>query len=172
MTLNALTTANEVFLPLQPHFLALHGLSKLLRTIELVGKRLNPELTLSNVIYCMFDTGTRLANEVVDDVEMFFEDAREANSIWANAGSFDTRIRRNIRLAEAPSHGESIFQYSPDSNGAQDYRSLAAEVMQQSLPEEELEPYGHQPADDFLPAQTSSYQPQSIHEAFIENDFR
>ena len=172
LTLNALTTANEVFLPLQPHFLALHGLSKLLRTIELVGKRLNPELTLSNVIYCMFDTGTRLANEVVDDVEMFFEDAREANSIWANAGSFDTRIRRNIRLAEAPSHGESIFQYSPDSNGAQDYRSLAAEVMQQSLPEEELEPYGHQPADDFLPAQTSSYQPQSIHEAFIENDFR
>ena len=172
LTLNALTTANEVFLPLQPHFLALHGLSKLLRTIELVGKRLNPELTLSNVIYCMFDTGTRLANEVVDDVEMFFEDAREANSIWANAGSFDTRIRRNIRLAEAPSHGESIFQYSPDSNGAQDYRSLAAEVMQQSLPEEELEPYGHQPADDFLPAQTASYQPQSIHEAFIENDFR
>jgi len=172
LTLNALTTANEVFLPLQPHFLALHGLSKLLRTIELVGKRLNPELTLSNVIYCMFDTGTRLANEVVDDVEMFFEDAREANSIWANAGSFDTRIRRNIRLAEAPSHGESIFQYSPDSNGAQDYRSLAAEVMQQSLSEEELEPYGHQPADDFLPAQTSSYQPQSIHEAFIENDFR
>ena len=174
LTLNALTTANEVFLPLQPHFLALHGLSKLLRTIELVGKRLNPELTLSNVIYCMFDTGTRLANEVVDDVEMFFEDAREANSIWANAGSFDTRIRRNIRLAEAPSHGESIFQYSPDSNGAQDYRSLAAEVMQQSLPEleEELEPYGHQLSDDFLPAHSSSYQPQSSHEAFIENDYR
>ena len=174
LTLNALTTANEVFLPLQPHFLALHGLSKLLRTIELVGKRLNPELTLSNVIYCMFDTGTRLANEVVDDVELFFEDAREANSIWAGAGSFDTRIRRNIRLAEAPSHGESIFQYSPDSNGAQDYRSLAAEVMQQSLPEleEELEPYSHQPSDDFLPAHSSSYQPRSIHEAFIENDYR
>ena len=174
LTLNALTTANEVFLPLQPHFLALHGLSKLLRTIELVGKRLNPELTLSNVIYCMFDTGTRLANEVVDDVEMFFEDAREANSIWASANSFDTRIRRNIRLAEAPSHGESIFQYSPDSNGAQDYRSLAAEVMQQSLPEleEELEPYSHEPADDFLPAQATNYQPQSIHEAFIENDYR
>ena len=174
LTLNALTTANEVFLPLQPHFLALHGLSKLLRTIELVGKRLNPELTLSNVIYCMFDTGTRLANEVVDDVEMFFEDARKANSIWASAGSFDTRIRRNIRLAEAPSHGESIFQYSPDSNGAQDYRSLAAEVMQQSLPEleEELDPYGQQRVDDFLPAHSSNYQPQSIHEAFIENDFR
>lgn len=174
LTLNALTTANEVFLPLQPHFLALHGLSKLLRTIELVGKRLNPELTLSNVIYCMFDTGTRLANEVVDDVEMFFVDQREANSIWANAGSFDTRIRRNIRLAEAPSHGESIFQYSPDSNGAQDYRSLAAEVMQQSLPEmeEELGHYQHESADEFLPAQSFDYHPQSIHEAFIENDLR
>ena len=174
LTLNALTTANEVFLPLQPHFLALHGLSKLLRTIELVGKRLNPALTLSNVIYCMFDTGTRLANEVVDDVEFFFEEQREANSIWAGAGSFDTRIRRNIRLAEAPSHGESIFQYSPDSNGAQDYRSLAAEVMQQSLPEvEDVEQVeSHEQPDGYLPPQSYDYQPQSVHEAFIENDFR
>ena len=170
LTLNALTTANEVFLPLQPHFLALHGLSKLLRTIELVGRRLNPDLTLSNVIYCMFDTGTRLANEVVDDVEFFFQEQREADSIWSGAGSFDTRIRRNIRLAEAPSHGESIFKYSPDSNGAQDYRSLAAEVMQQSLPEVEDTPEHFEPADEFLPPQT--YQPQSVHEAFIENDFR
>jgi len=88
LTLNALTTANEVFLPLQPHFLALHGLSKLLRTIELVGKRLNPELTLSNVIYCMFDTGTRLANEVVDDVEMFFEDAMPAASTLGSVATF------------------------------------------------------------------------------------
>lgn len=133
LTLNALTTANEVFLPLQPHFLALHGLSKLLRTIELVARRLNSALSLSSVIYCMFDTGTRLANEVVDDVEIFFEEQRQSNSIWANARSFDTRIRRNIRLAEAPSYGQSIFQYSPDSNGAQDYRSLAAEVLQQGL---------------------------------------
>lgn len=132
LTLNALTTATEVFLPLQPHFLALHGLSKLLRTIELVARRLNDRLTLSSVIYCMFDTGTRLANEVVDDVEIFFEEQRASNSIWSQARSFDTRIRRNIRLAEAPSYGQSIFQYSPDSNGAQDYRSLAAEVMQQT----------------------------------------
>jgi len=132
LTLNALTTATEVFLPLQPHFLALHGLSKLLRTIELVAKRLNPALKLSSVIYCMFDTGTRLANEVVEDVEVFFEEQRNTNSIWSEAYSFDTRIRRNIRLAEAPSYGQSIFQYSNDSNGAQDYRSLAQEVMMQT----------------------------------------
>lgn len=132
LTLNALTTATEVFLPLQPHFLALHGLSKLLRTIALVSRRLNSALTLSSVIYCMFDTGTRLANEVVEDVELFFEEQRDTNSVWADAYSFDTRIRRNIRLAEAPSYGQSIFQYSNDSNGAQDYRSLAEEVMQQT----------------------------------------
>lgn len=137
LTLNALTTANEVFLPLQPHFLALHGLSKLLRTIELVGRRLNAGLKLSSVVYCMFDTGTRLANEVVEDVEIFFEEQRKTNSIWSHAYSFDTRIRRNIRLAEAPSYGQSIFQYSPDSNGAQDYRSLAEEVLQQTRAMEE-----------------------------------
>lgn len=132
LTLNALTTVDEVFLPLQPHFLALHGLSKLLRTIELVGRRLNPVLKLTSVVYCMFDSGTRLANEVVEDVELFFEDQRLTDSIWSNAYSFDTRIRRNIRLAEAPSYGQSIFQYSNDSNGAQDYRSLAQEVIQQT----------------------------------------
>lgn len=132
LTLNALTTASEVFLPLQPHFLALHGLSKLLRTIELVSRRLNSGLRLSSVVYCLFDSGTRLANEVVDDVEEFFQQQRQAASIWSQVCSFDTRIRRNIRLAEAPSYGQSIFQYSPDSNGAQDYRSLAAEVLQQT----------------------------------------
>lgn len=153
LTLNALTTADEVFLPLQPHFLALHGLSKLLRTIELVARRLNAKLRLSNVIYCMFDTGTRLANEVVNDVEVYFEHQRQTeNSIWSNSQSFDTKIRRNIRLAEAPSYGQSIFQYSGESNGAQDYRSLAEEVLSQTaamaerLPEDSLQ-------EDYLDAQ-------------------
>ena len=132
LTLNALTTADEVFLPLQPHFLALHGLSKLLKTIELVARRLNDGLVLSSVLYCMYDSGTRLAAEVVNDVEQFLVEERDTKSVWSNAISFDTRIRRNIRLAEAPSYGQSIFQYAPDSNGAQDYRSLAMEVMQQT----------------------------------------
>ncbi len=132
LTLNALTTANEVFLPLQPHFLALHGLSKLLRTIDLVARRLNNGLELSSLVYCMFDSGTRLANEIVNDVDQFFNEQRTTATPWSNVVSFDTRIRRNIRLAEAPSHGQSIFQYSPECNGAQDYRSLAQEVMQQT----------------------------------------
>ena len=132
LTLNALTTANEIFLPLQPHFLALHGLSKLLKTIDLVARRLNPDLKLSRVVYCLYDRGTRLANEVINDVEYFLTDQRNTGSVWSDAESFDTRIRRNIRLAEAPSYGQSIFQYANDSNGAQDYRSLAMEVMQQT----------------------------------------
>jgi chromosome partitioning protein len=132
LTLNALTTADEIFLPLQPHFLALHGLSKLLRTIELVARRLNSNLRLTSLIYCLFDTGTRLANEIVGDVEYFFEQHHGTDSMWAEVTSFDTRIRRNIRLAEAPSYGQSIFQYASDSNGAQDYRSLAMEVMKQT----------------------------------------
>ncbi len=134
LTLNALTTAQEIFLPLQPHFLALHGLSKLLRTIELVARRLNGRLRLSSVAYCMYDSGTRLCNEVIGDVEAFLTEQRNTNTLWADAASFDTRIRRNIRLAEAPSYGQSIFQYAPDSHGAQDYRSLAEEVMRKEPP--------------------------------------
>ncbi len=146
LTLNALTTANEVFLPLQPHFLALHGLSKLLTTIELVAKRLNPGLILSRVLYCMYDSGTRLAGEVVSDVEEFLIEERDSGSVWSQAESFDTRIRRNIRLAEAPSFGQSIFEYASDSNGAQDYRSLAMEVLQQNQsesPSENLAAFYH-----------------------------
>ncbi|MDG1511320.1 MAG: AAA family ATPase [Mariniblastus sp.] len=159
LTLNALTTVDEVFLPLQPHFLALHGLSKLLRTIELVGRRLNPVLQLTSVVYCMFDTGTRLANEVVEDVELFFEDQRLTDSIWSNAYSFDTRIRRNIRLAEAPSYGQSIFQYSNDSNGAQDYRSLAQEVIQQTAAMQTLA--AEIPADEPSLAPDPFYAPEN-----------
>lgn len=129
LTLNALTTVDEIFLPLQPQFLALHGLSKLLQTVHLVARRLNPELRLSRVVYCMVDAGTRLAREVIGDVEDFFGEQRNSGTPWANTTSFDTRIRRNIRLAEAPSHGQSILDYAPHSHGAQDYRALAFEVI-------------------------------------------
>ena len=129
LTLNALAAVDEVFLPLQPHFLALHGLSKLLQTIELVAKRLNDRLRLSGVILCLFESGTRLALEVSRDVEDFFTGARDLRGPWADVHLFQTRIRRNIRLAEAPSFGQSIFQYAPDSNGAEDYARLAEEVL-------------------------------------------
>lgn len=131
LTLNALAAVDEVFIPLQPHFLALHGLSKLLETIDLVARRLNPRLRLSGVVLCMFDGGTRLAGEVTRDVEQFFERCRAGRNCWSEAQPFQTRIRRNVRLAEAPSFGQSIFDYAPTSNGADDYRQLAAEVLQQ-----------------------------------------
>lgn len=132
LTINALAAVNEVFIPLQPHFLALHGLSKLLQTIELVAKRLNSRLRLTGVILCMFDTTTRLAAEVSADVDAFFDRRHESEKPWSGARMFRSRIRRNIRLAEAPSFGRSIFAYAPDSNGAEDYQKLAEEVLAQS----------------------------------------
>jgi chromosome partitioning protein len=129
LTLNALAAVGEVFIPLQPHFLALHGLSKLLDTIDLVAARINDRLKLSGVILCMYDGGTRLAAEVGQDVDSFFTTARGQPTPWANAQTFQTRIRRNIRLAEAPSFGKSILQYAPDSHGAEDYQHLAEEVV-------------------------------------------
>jgi chromosome partitioning protein len=128
LTLNALAAVDEVFLPMQPHFLALHGLSKLLETIDLVSRRLNNRLKLSGVVYCMYESGTRLAAEVTHDVDRFLSEARRPHSPWSDARAFQTRIRRNIRLAEAPSFGKSIFHYAPESNGAEDYGRLAREV--------------------------------------------
>jgi len=132
LTINALTMVHEVFLPLQPHFLALHGLSKLLKTIEVVSKRLNRNLRLSGVLLCMYDAGTRLATEVSSDIDEYFKKGRTPDGIAATAQTFQTRIRRNIRLAEAPSFGQSILEYAPTSNGAEDYRSLAKEVLAMS----------------------------------------
>jgi chromosome partitioning protein len=131
LTLNALAAVDEVFIPLQPHFLALHGLSKLLQTIEVVARRLNANLKLSGVVLCMFESGTRLATEVSHDVDIFFSQCRGGKTPWAAAQPFQTRIRRNVRLAEAPSFGQSIFQYAPGSAGAEDYNRLALEVLEQ-----------------------------------------
>jgi chromosome partitioning protein len=129
LTLNALCAAREVFIPLQAHFLALHGLSKLLETIHLVSKRVNRDLRVTGVVLCLYDSGTRLGNEVIDDLDTYFDGRRHATAPWADAKVFRSRIRRNIRLAECPSFGQSIFQYAPTSRGAEDYASLAAEVQ-------------------------------------------
>jgi len=130
LSLNAMAAVDEVLLPLQPHFLALHGLSKLLETIELVSEHVNPRLRLLGVVLCMYEAGTRLATEVGRDVQSFFASAEKKHPAWGSAQVFETRVRRNIRLAEAPSFGQSIFDYAPDSHGAADYAALAAEVDQ------------------------------------------
>ena len=129
LTLNALTAANEVLIPLQPHFLALHGMSKLLETIALVQQRINRELRVTGVVLCMVEANTRLAAEVESDLREFLERRRDSRLPWAEAVIFDTRVRRNIRLAECPSHGKTIFDYAPTSNGARDYFDLALELV-------------------------------------------
>lgn len=132
LTLNALVAVQEVFLPLQPHFLALHGLSKLLETIEVVIRRLNRGLRLSGVVVCLFETATRLAHEITNDVQDFLSAVDQPECPWYGAVVFASRIRRNIRLAEAPSFGQTIFEYAPHSHGAEDYRQLAADVLRMS----------------------------------------
>jgi chromosome partitioning protein len=117
LNVNALTYVDEIFIPLQCEFFALQGISLLMKTIDIVQSRLNPGLTITGVIPCMYDARTSLAKEVVSEITSHFGDA-----------VFQTKIRTNVRLAEAPSHGETIFQYAPESNGAEDYRNLAAEV--------------------------------------------
>ncbi|UCC98749.1 MAG: AAA family ATPase [Phycisphaerales bacterium] len=125
LTLNALAAAQEVLIPLQPHFLALQGFGQLLQTVELVNRRINPGLRVKGVLLCMFDSRASLPNEVKADIEQFLRNARGTDSAWSEACIFPTFIRRNIKLAEAPSYGKTIFEYEPACNGAEDYRNVA-----------------------------------------------
>jgi chromosome partitioning protein len=128
LTVNALTAAKEVFIPLQPHFLALQGLSKLFETTALVKRRLNRELMVSGIVLCLYETSTRLAADITDDLMRFLEQS-DPRAPWKNARIFESRIRRNIKLAEAPSFGQSIFDYAAKSPGALDYAALITEVV-------------------------------------------
>ncbi len=119
LSLNALAAAWEVFVPIQAEFFALQGMGKLMEVIDLVRSRLNPVLAVTGIVICMFRSQTRLAKEVLSEVRQFFGDV-----------VFDARIRQNIKLAEAPSHGKTIFQYDARSNGAQDYGFLADELIE------------------------------------------
>ena len=136
LTLNALAAADEVIIPLQPHFLALHGLGKLLETVSLVQQRINPDLRVAAVILCMYESTTRLAGEVVADLRSFLEKVRHEPVPWARTRILKTLIRRNIKLAECPSYGKTIFDYEPNSHGAQDYNALAAEFLELFKPSE------------------------------------
>jgi chromosome partitioning protein len=129
LTLNALATADEVLIPLQPHFLALHGLGKLLETTALVAKRINARLKVTGILLCLYESTTKLAQEVAGDLERYLDRSRGQNVPWANAQLFQTRIRRNIKLAECPSFGKSIFDYAPTCHGASDYLALAREIL-------------------------------------------
>jgi len=127
LTLNALGAAEEVFITLQPHFLSLQGLSQLLETVLLVHKRINPKLVVSGLLFCIYDARTALSQEIVRDVTAFF-DRQEEESPWRDVRIFDTRIRRNVKLAESPSYGRTILEYDLKCHGAEDYAALADEV--------------------------------------------
>ena len=128
LTINALSMAEEVIVPMQAHFLALQGLGKLLETVGMLRQGINPSLTVAGVVLCMHEGNTLLAGEVVNEVRGFLEEARGTDLPWAGAQVYDPPVRRNIKLAEAPSFGQTIFEYAPDSHGAKDYAALAKGV--------------------------------------------
>ena len=119
LTLNALTAADRILIPIQCEYYALEGLSLLMNTVSLVQKHLNPELQILGVLMTMFDARTNLSIQVVDEVKSYFP-----------GKVFQSIIPRNVRLSEAPSHGESIITYDTRSRGAELYRELAKEVLQ------------------------------------------
>jgi chromosome partitioning protein len=128
LTINAMAMAHEVIVPMQAHFLALQGVGKLLRTVSLVSQGINPDLKVSGVILCMHEPHTTLAKEVEGDLREFFEAAREQDVPWNRCRVLDPPIRRNIKLAEAPSFGNTIFDYDPTCHGAKAYRTLASNI--------------------------------------------
>ncbi len=119
LTINALTAADAVMIPMQCEFFALEGLSQLLSTIDLVRERLNPRLRLEGVLLTMYDARTNLAAQVADEVRKHFHQQ-----------VYQAVIPRTVRLSEAPSHGQPILRYDPKSRGAEGYQRLAQEVMQ------------------------------------------
>jgi len=129
LTLNALTAADGVLIPMQAHFLALQGVGKLLETVGLVAANLNPRLRVEGVVLCMHDSNTTHAQEVVADLDAFFAQARGQNLPWSGASVLHPPIRRNIKLAECPSFGSTIFDYAPTAAGAADYAVLARALL-------------------------------------------
>ena len=118
LTINALTAANSVLVPIQCEFYALEGLSQLIHSVNLIKERLNPELEMEGVVFTMYDSRTNLSSQVVENVKSNLDE-----------NICETIIPRTIRLAEAPSHGMPITMYDPKSTGAESYRALAKEIM-------------------------------------------
>ncbi|HYE77799.1 MAG TPA: ParA family protein, partial [bacterium] len=127
LTINALVAADTVLVPLQCEFLALEGLAQLMNTVRLVQARANPRLRLEGVLLTMYDGRTNLAREVEREVRAYFQEPQAGGP---QGKVFTTVIPRSIRLAEAPSHGQPISEYDPNSPGAQAYRQLAHELIQ------------------------------------------
>lgn len=118
LTLNALTTASEVIIPIQAEFFALEGLTKLVQTIQLVTERINPSTHILGVLITMYDKRKNICKEVAEKVVNHF-----------GKRVFETKIRENVKLAEAPSFGQTIFEFAASSHGSEDYQKLAKEIL-------------------------------------------
>tara|TARA_B110000503_G_C7155095_1_gene416941 strand:+ start:701 stop:1504 length:804 start_codon:yes stop_codon:yes gene_type:complete len=121
ITLNSLTAADSVIIPVQCEYFALEGLGKLLNTIKIVQSRLNPDLSIEGLLLTMYDIRLRLSNQVVEEVKTHFQQM-----------VFDTIIQRNTKLGEAPSHGETIIMHDASCKGAINYLNLAREILQKN----------------------------------------
>ena len=121
VTVNALTAADSVIIPVQCEYFALEGLSKLLNTVRLIKRQLNPALEIEGFLLTMYDRRLRLANQVYDEVKRHFQEL-----------VFNTVIQRNVKLGEAPGHGKPVILYDADSTGARDYLALANELIKKN----------------------------------------
>lgn len=118
ITVNALTAADSVIIPVQCEYFALEGISKLLNTIRIIKSSLNPDLEIEGFLLTMYDSRLRLANQIYNEVKHHFQEL-----------VFDTVIKRNVKLSEAPSHGLPVILYDADSEGAKNHLSLAQEIV-------------------------------------------
>lgn len=151
LTVNSLSAAETFLVPLQCEYYALEGLSQLLNTAGLIKKSLNPDLRIEGIVLTMFDARNNLSHQVVSEIRSHFGDK-----------VFEAIIPRNVRLSEAPSHGQTIFQYDPKSVGAKKYKELAVELDQRV--------YGTVPADHTPPAEESSVTTELVESIELEMD--
>ena len=174
LTLNALGAVRELFIPLQPHFLSLQGLSQLLETVLLVQGRINSALRVTGLVFCMYDGRFSLTAEIVGDIEDFFARQRQNDCPWRDARIFDTRIRRNVKLTESPSYGRTIFEYEKRCHGAEDYHALALEV--ENMTPRPAPPDEHAGASSITPAPRQTEVPSQagqsdpLHPEVINNN--
>ena len=121
ITVNALTAADSVIIPVQCEYFALEGISKLLNTIKIIKNKLNPQLEIEGFLLTMYDSRLRLANQIYDEVKRHFQEL-----------VFKTVIQRNVKLSESPSHGLPVILYDADSTGAKNHLALAREIIQKN----------------------------------------
>ena len=137
LTLNALTAADAVLIPVQAEYFALEGLGQLLNTIKIVRQHLNPDLQIEGVLLTMFDTRLRLSNQVAREVRRYFGDK-----------VFETIVQRNVRVSEAPSFGKPVLLYDASSTGARNYMALAREILRGSEEDSEASPAAESLAEE------------------------